>query len=261
MQMNSTLRVLAVGNSFSEDSVDYLYQIFKETGHDKDYDEIVIGNLVVGGCSLDMHVNFALENKPVYLYTKFSKESNGDMEVVSTNATLLKGLQDEEWDIITLQQRSGFSGDKDTFYPYLDMLINYINKHIIKKNAVLAWNLTWAYDEDSTHPDFARYNGSQTEMYNSIVKAALDVIVPNKSISFVIPTGIAIQHARNKYKNLTRDGFHLSIPFGRYIAALTWFCTFTNRDIDVLETDILSKEQLETAKNSVKKATRNNLGR
>lgn len=95
----------------------------------------------------------------------------------------------------------------------------------------------------------------------SIVKAALDVIVPNKSISFVIPTGIAIQHARNKYKNLTRDGFHLSIPFGRYIAALTWFCTFTNRDIDVLETDILSKEQLETAKNSVKKATRNNLGR
>ena len=55
MQMNSTLRVLAVGNSFSEDSVEYLYQIFKETGHDKDYDEIVIGNLVVGGCSLDMH--------------------------------------------------------------------------------------------------------------------------------------------------------------------------------------------------------------
>ena len=75
MQMNSTLRVLAVGNSFSEDSVEYLYQIFKETGHDKDYDEIVIGNLVVGGCSLDMHVNFALETSQFIYIQSFLKKA------------------------------------------------------------------------------------------------------------------------------------------------------------------------------------------
>ncbi|NLN03988.1 MAG: DUF4886 domain-containing protein [Clostridiaceae bacterium] len=261
MQKNKTLKILAVGNSFSEDSVQYLYQIFSETGHEKDNDDIVIGNLVVGGCSLDMHVGFALENTPVYLYTKFSKENKGEMAIVSANATLNYGILDEDWDIITLQQRSGYSGDKETYSPYLDMLIDYINKHKTNKNASLAWNLTWAYDEDSAHPDFARYKNNQAEMYNAILQTVQDVIVPNKNISFVIPTGIAVQHARNRHNNLTRDGFHLSIPFGRYIAALTWFCTITNKEINDLKTGILTDEQMEIAKKSVEKAIINNIGR
>lgn len=260
MHKSNTLKLLAVGNSFSEDSVEYLYHITKELGHDNDYDELVIGNLVVGGCSLDMHVDFATNNKPNYQYTKFSKANDGEKVIVS-NATLLQGLTDEDWNIITLQQRSGYSGIKDTFTPYLDMLIDYINKHKTNINAKLAWNLTWAYDEDSSHPDFARYNNNQAIMYNAILKTVEDVIIPDKNICFVIPTGIAVQHAREDFKNLTRDGFHLSIPFGRYVAALTWFFTITNREIDDLETELLTEEQLQTAKRAVKKALKNNLGR
>lgn len=49
----------------------------------------------------------------------------------------------------------------------------------------------------------------------------------------IIPTGDVIQYLRNNTKefnygnggiSLCRDGFHLSYDYGRYAAALTWYC-------------------------------------
>ena len=50
-QEDGILRILAIGNSFSTDSMQYLYQIAKNAG----VEEIVLGNLYYGGCSLDEH--------------------------------------------------------------------------------------------------------------------------------------------------------------------------------------------------------------
>lgn len=42
--------------------------------------------------------------------------------------------------------------------------------------------------------------------------------------SFIIPTGTAIQNGRVAIgDDLTRDGKHLELSIGRYIAACTWF--------------------------------------
>ena len=44
----------------------------------------------------------------------------------------------------------------------------------------------------------------------------------------------AIQNARTSYlgDTLTRDGFHLTIPYGRYIAALTWGKVLTGKSVE-----------------------------
>ena len=57
-----TLKVLAIGNSFSVDGMEYIYGIAKSAG----YTNIVLGNLYIGGCSLSKHESNAKNNAPAY---------------------------------------------------------------------------------------------------------------------------------------------------------------------------------------------------
>ena len=47
----------------------------------------------------------------------------------------------------------------------------------------------------------------------------------HKALALVVPVGTAVQNARLAGGNpdLTRDGYHLDVIIGRYIAACTWF--------------------------------------
>ncbi|MBI9009914.1 MAG: DUF4886 domain-containing protein [Tenericutes bacterium] len=54
---NKRLRVLSIGNSFSVDAMQYIYEIAKDLG----LEEIILGNLYIGGASLDDHI-FQIEN-------------------------------------------------------------------------------------------------------------------------------------------------------------------------------------------------------
>ncbi len=64
------LKVLAIGNSFSEDAIEnYLYDLAKASGK-----EIIIGNLYIGGAPLSLHVENAQANKNAYSYRKVQKD-------------------------------------------------------------------------------------------------------------------------------------------------------------------------------------------
>ena len=93
--------------------------------------------------------------------------------------------------------------------------------------------MTWAYQQDSTHSGFPNYNSDQMTMYNSILSVVENKILTNDDISFVIPSGTAIQNLRTSTlgDTLTRDGYHLSHGIGRYTAALTWLAKITGYDI------------------------------
>ena len=51
--MTHSLKVLAIGNSFSVDAVTYLWSICRQAGVIK----LVVGNANIGGCSLDKHAS------------------------------------------------------------------------------------------------------------------------------------------------------------------------------------------------------------
>ena len=48
---DGSLKILAIGNSFSEDAVEYAWDIANSLG----IQNVMIGHLYIGGCSLDMH--------------------------------------------------------------------------------------------------------------------------------------------------------------------------------------------------------------
>ncbi len=223
--MEMSLKVLAIGNSFSVDSMEFLWDIANSYG----MDNVVLGNLYIGGIGLDTHWNNISNNFNDYTYFK----NTDGRWLENKNVSVLEGLKDEEWDIVTLQQVSGNSGIKETYSPYLEKLIKYVKEYVLNKKAHLGWNMTWAYQSGSDHLDFGKYHNDQLIMYKAIINTCQTVILNNKDIDIIIPTGTAIQNARGYFGDiLNRDGFHLSLDLGRFIAGLMWFKSLTGYSIE-----------------------------
>lgn len=248
----SSFKVLAIGNSFSEDSLSHLYEMAEELGAE----DIVLGNMYIGGCSLETHRENMAHDKAAYQYQK-----NTDGEWVKRDGwSLRRGIADEEWDVITVQQASGDSGMADTYNSDLDDLLQFVYLNRPSERTNVVWHMTWAYQGDSTHADFVNYNNDQSEMYEAIVSCVREKILPNKLIQYVIPTGTAIQDLRTAVgDNVTRDGYHLSYTTGRYTAGMTWLNALTGWDTDKLECDYfgLDDDVLSAIKESVDAAMKN----
>ena len=225
-----TLKVLAIGNSFSNNTTDYLYQVAAAHG----CTDITVGRLYIGGCSLQKHISNAQADAPEYTYYKNTTGTWDKMEAV----TLLYGLQDEAWDIITMQQSSALSGNAESYGSPLDNLITYVNENKTNPNAKLVWHMTWAYQQDSTQSAFANYGSSQEIMYQAILQAVEQKILTNSAFSAVIPAGTAVQNARTSFigDTITRDGYHLN-DFGKVIGAYMWFVTFTGKPLESINLD------------------------
>ena len=210
------MKLLSIGNSFSQDAHKWLYDVCKSAGK-----EIYNANLYIGGCSLYAHWNKWLSGEEAYDYEIKGKAVR--------KISLKKALSAEKWDVITFQQVSGHSGMYDTYEPFLSDL--YREVKAICPDALFLIQKTWAYETDCVLEGFAAYNNDQRKMYECLCGAY------NKASESIgaelIPTGDVIQYLRDNtaefdYKNgglsLNRDGFHLSYNYGRYAAALTWYC-------------------------------------
>lgn len=223
---DKVFRVLAIGNSFSDDATSHLYQLAEDAGAT----EIVLGNLYIGGCSLSTHLNNAKSNKAAYDYRK---NTNGSWNTRGST-TMEYGIKDEDWDLITLQQVSGLSGIPDTYNSDLDELADYVLENKTNPEAKLGWHMTWAYQQNSNHGDFPRYKNDQMTMYKAITDTVQQKVASNEKFDVIIPSGTAVQNVRTSYigDTLTRDGYHLSLNLGRYIAGLTWVKAITGWSID-----------------------------
>lgn len=254
------VKILSIGNSFSQDIQTYIEEISSSAGVD-----VVVGNLNRSGESLEGHWKQAAQSRKSYTYEK-KNVFNGEWTVKSKKYITLKdGLKDENWDYITVQQTSGKSGLYRTYNPYLGKLMNYISANQKNPDAQVAIHMTWAYSKNSTHKYFPYYGKNQWSMYQAITNATLQVMKDHQ-IDLVLPTGTAIQNARshpdlNSYdQELTADGHHLS-ELGDYIGGLVLFETLIAepyqkdlfKDVTFHPKEITS-EQAYLAKLAVKKA-------
>ncbi|WP_188347327.1 DUF4886 domain-containing protein [Sphingobacterium cavernae] len=214
---DGTIRVLAIGNSFSEDAIEtHLYDLAKANGQ-----KIIIGNLYIGGATLEQHVNNVKANAGAYSFRKIDAEGN---KTTVANTSIATALASEKWTHISFQQESSNSGKFDTWSASLAELYNYVAPRAKNENVKFILHQTWAYAKNSTHAGFDNYNKDQMQMYTAIVDAvykAKELV----DIDMIIPAGTAIQNGRTSVveDNFTRDGYHLSMPLGRYLAACTWY--------------------------------------
>lgn len=247
---DNTLKILTIGNSFSTDCMEYVYYIARVAGVQK----IKLGNLYQGGCSLERHLGYVEGNTAAYtFYTSETGKWAKNKEY-----KLVDAVMSDDWDFVCFQQASGSSGLADT-YDDLDALMDIVEPLCLNKNVEFLWHMTWAYQGDSTHDSFPKYESKQDVMYNAIVNAVQEKIVSNSRISRIVPNGTAIQNARTSYlgDTLTRDGYHLSEAEGRVIAGISMVAVTVGIDWEKINLSAISTDEkflkvaLESAKNAL----------
>ncbi len=255
-QPGPSLKILGIGNSYTMDSMEYYYQIAKDAGAE----ELTLAYLYYGGSSLKNHVEFAETESASYT---FYRNETGTWKNTKEQ-TFLDGLTAEDWDIIVIQQQSKNAAVASSFAPHLNQLISLINENKTNPNAKIYWNMTWAYEEG--YSDLGIF-GTQANMYNCIVDNVQNIIEPNKDIAEIIPVGTAVQNARYVLGDtLNRDGTHLSLDTGRYLAALTWVKKTLGLSIDNVtyipsgHESVLTENVIHTLKKAANDAVKNPCG-
>lgn len=215
-RLGDSMKILAIGNSFSQDATRYLRGIASADG-----EEWEVVNLYIGGCSLQTHYENALEDKKAY-EVQIDGQSTGEV------SSIKEALESDKWDIITLQQASTQSGDYEKYQPYLDFLINYVRKYAF--TAKLYLHQTWAYPDGGGLLQTYGYSTS-FKMFEKVEAAYTQALAETK-MDGLIPTGALIRDlSLGGVKNLYRDGLHLSLGVGRYAAAMLWYAVLSGRDI------------------------------
>ena len=210
------MKILSIGNSFSDDAQHYLHSLAKHDGV-----QIKTVNLYIGGCTLRTHYLNMLDDAQRYPFW-FNGETTG------LSVSIRQALISDDWDIITLQQARHQSFDYATYTPYLEELAKYVKKYC--PHAKLYIHETWGYENGSKRLESVRYE-SMSAMFAD-VKTSYQKAVQAISADGVLPSGTALMTAaENGLVHTHRDGLHLSYGAGRYLAALTWYKTLTGNDI------------------------------
>lgn len=212
------MKVLAIGNSFSQDATRYLHGIARCANVN-----MKVVNLYIGGCSLSRHYKNMLADENAY-----SLEFNG--ESTGFYVSIKQALLSDDWDFVTLQQASHYSGDYDTYQPFLSALADYVKKYCPKTKLVI--HETWAYEEGCARlSEKAGYNDAVTmynDLHQSYAKAAKDI-----GADIIIPSGTLFQSLiKAGVAKIHRDTFHATKGLGRYALGLLWFCSLTGQNTD-----------------------------
>ena len=213
---DTTLRVLCIGNSFSLDGSTLLPQLLVDAGVSNRKFQIYAA--VYAGASLEYWDNMRATDAPLpYIYNM----GGSLFKLENKQWTLRTLLQNQPWDVVVIQQASLKSNLHNSYQPYLSRLNEYIHQECMNKQVRVAWQLTWSYPETATSGPIDEEGWREIAMIAN--QKCHDV-----GISTIIPSGTAIQNARTTSLGqdsnaLTRDGLHLTLGVGRYIAAMSWY--------------------------------------
>ncbi|MCL7987825.1 DUF4886 domain-containing protein [Sphingobacterium sp. lm-10] len=222
---DGSIRILTVGNSFSEDAVEHhLSGLAQAAGI-----PLTIGNLYIAGASLLQHENNIRQNAGAYSYRKINRTGE---KTITAGYSIARALADENWTHISFQQVSQLSGQYPTWETSLPLIYEYTAPRAKNTSAKFLLHQTWAYAKTSTHDGFVQYNRDQDVMYKAIVEA-VEKAKSLVHIDQVVPAGTAIQNLRTSIigDNVTSDGYHLDPNIGRYTAACTWFEALTGQSV------------------------------
>lgn len=225
------IRILSIGNSYSQDALMYVPFILRNMGINA---EIQIGILMQGGSSLRNHVDNFNNEATNYIFQLYN---GGKTWSSINNKTIQYVLDNYEWDFVIMQQVSGSSFKWSTYQPYLNQLIKLINDYA---NYQVRYGWYAVQSRPATSLNGANWDDATImSHYKSIVENSQRVM-NETACKFIVPVSTAIQNARtisaikalgNYSKNslntsglgyLTSDGIHLQEGLPCQIAAYTF---------------------------------------
>lgn len=154
-----TVRVFAVGNSFSGDATRMLGELAKAGGH-----TLVLGTGSIPGGTMRQHWEKV---------TKHEADPQDPDGLYSSKKSLRQALSEQRWDFVTLQQASFFSHDPATYRPFGPALYGYVRA--LAPGAEILVHQTWAYRVDDPRFSVATPRpgepGTQRAMYEGLTRA------------------------------------------------------------------------------------------
>lgn len=266
--------VLIIGNSFSLDGTSYLDQLSEAAGV-----RLNVGVVQHGGSNIKNHWENRVDDSTYFSYTTYGSNTGVSKDKVS----LSYAFEQADWDLILMQQWSNTlmnnynldstaSEAQYSWQPYMNNMAEFVKEK--NPNAKLGLQFTWAFEKgygscSNWTDDVADDAEAQRTMYNNLVanykQAANDVSETIGEPVIVVPTGYAVQYARDNYDKyntsfsksmyapyagggdfavgngvisdedaaagrirLNRDGYHLS-NYGLYLAGCVWLETLTGK--------------------------------
>ena len=223
VQNKPTLKVLDIGNSFTNDATDLLPLIVEASG--SDVSNICLYKAIRSSGSFKSWYDVYCDKDTAYTY-RIEKVFGGLSANVSTGrgakgdgSLFRKLLTDENWDIIIIQPYYGL-GNGTSREGYLNKFISVIKEH--QPNAVIGFYIVHSlWDHHKSNKE-----GSSYERWK-LVCSSTKSLQEEYEINFIIPYGTAIENLRSSSLNneydLTRDGLHLAYGLGRYTAACCYY--------------------------------------
>ncbi len=228
------MRILCIGNSFSEDATRYLHGIARAGGT-----RLEVANLYIGGCSLERHAQNMHADARAYELQYNGHNTGFPM-------SLKEALTNRPWDIVTLQQVSQCAPHVETYEPHLGELADYVRA--LAPSARIVMHQTWAYEAASDRLlNIAHYDTPDAMLADIKIAyaeaarrvGAVGVIPSGEMLASLLEAGIPTVH---------RDTCHASLGLGSYALGLLWYrvlCgasvadnTFRDLDAAVSDTDL-----------------------
>lgn len=214
------MKILAIGNSYSQDATRYLYGIARADGV-----KLKTVNLYIGGCSLYRHYRNMLSGERAY-----TMELNGMSS--GFPVSLKEALLSDEWDVVTLQQASHYSPHAETFEPYASRLADFVKEHA--PAAKLYVHQTWAYENGCLR--LAKANVESAEEMLSRLTVNYRAMAERVGAAGIIPSGDAMYRYHREVAPLGlsayRDTFHANFGAGRYLLGCVWYRALCGRDAE-----------------------------
>ena len=173
-----TAKILAIGNSFSNNALRYFRDIVEASGN-----QVLTAHAMIGGCDFERHMRHAdaFEANP---------DSPEGRPYCGGKKSLKELLTQDKWEYVTIQQVSHKSFKPETFHPHADRLIAYIKKYAPQAEIVI--HQTWAYRDD--HTFWGRKDFNTDVMYKGL-RATYDGFAKETGLR-IIPSGDAMEAAR-----------------------------------------------------------------
>lgn len=222
-----TIKVLAIGNSYSNNTTQYISRIADST---KGNTTVFAASLFFSGATLSQHIanieqwntlfdQYGLEETKKQYYSDAVPKSRkyewlqvGDKNLTSVKS-LYEAIRYEDWDYITIQQSPDGCDDFSTYEPYLIKLYDYIQAEYKrddmngKKCPPIIVHQTWAFNNDMSKNNAYKYYPvnykNNTEMFKKVEQAynlAVQKIKEEKGVDVpMIKSGQAVELAQAKY--------------------------------------------------------------
>ena len=261
VEVPSRLKVLFVGNSFSQGAVSQLDQIARSAG----VEETLVANLHKSAHPISGYVNNIATQENEYKYTERGTLADASHNTDACN--LLYGLQAQDWDVIVVQpynwQSYSIDANGEQFksmsgYDKIAELVSYINEKKTNPKAKLAYYMIWSRPFDYLKFDNANdhvWDGEAIEGVTS--KSVWEKILgaydyDQAPFDYFVPAGTAVENARLTFletstmkdastsyfdavgSGLNADNVHLN-SWGNYIVGMTFVKALTGKSIDDLQ--------------------------